>query len=244
LFRFDIVPALPPEATIESATLTLVVTRQPNAGYVPGIFDLYRVLRPWGEGNQTAPEGHSPGLGGPARKDEATWNDRFALTTQRWARPGGEATNDYLATPSASQVIYDVGNSPYTFGPTLEMAADVQLWLRHPETNYGWILICEGESTPFTARRFGSREDTNNAPQLDIEYLLPPRIAQTQAEGGSFKFQFTAEPEQAYTVQYSDSLAPSRWVNLTNIAPASQPVIHIVETPLTGRQRFYRLDTQ
>jgi hypothetical protein len=52
--------------------------------------------------------------------------------------------------------------------------ADVQGWLNNPKSNFGWMLISESEDTRFTARRFGSREDPNNAPLLDVQYVLVP----------------------------------------------------------------------
>ena len=38
--------------------------------------------------------------------------------------------------------------------------------LDDPATNFGWILVCGDELNPDSARRFGSREDSANAPAL------------------------------------------------------------------------------
>ena len=46
----------------------------------------------------------------------------------------------------------------------------MQTWLSNPETNFGWLLISQGEGTAKTARHFGAREDAGNAPRLVIDF--------------------------------------------------------------------------
>jgi hypothetical protein len=36
------------------------------------------------------------------------------------------------------------------------------------------MFMCDDEATPFTARRFGSREDPNASPQLTIQFMAVP----------------------------------------------------------------------
>src|SRR5207244_575593 len=60
---------------------------------------------------------------------------------------------------------------------------DIQTWLDNPASNFGWILISRSEEVSQTARRFGSREDIANAPQLTIEFTTssvntPPKVTQ------------------------------------------------------------------
>ena len=57
------------------------------------------------------------------------------------------------------------------------MVSDVQGWLAGSSSNFGWIFISDDEATPFTARRFGSREDPNAAPQLTVRFELVPEPA-------------------------------------------------------------------
>ena len=51
---------------------------------------------------------------------------------------------------------------------------DLQEWLAHPTSNFGWMFMCDDEATPFTARRFGSHEDPNASPQLTIQFTPVP----------------------------------------------------------------------
>ncbi|MEW6302825.1 MAG: DNRLRE domain-containing protein [Verrucomicrobiota bacterium] len=173
LFRFDLSGAIPSDAVVTSVMLQLEVTRQPVDGFAAATFELHRVLLPWGEGDKVSTP-LAPGLGAPATLNEATWNHRFAGTSETWAAPGGLAGTDFAATASATQVVYDVGNSPYIFGSSAELINDVTYWLANPESNFGWMLVTQNEGVDFTARRFGSREDTVNAPILTIQFEVVP----------------------------------------------------------------------
>ena len=173
LLQFDF-SSIPSDASISSVTLELRVVRDPGCGIENSAFGLYRVLQPWGEG-VNVPVDNAGGLGAPARPNDATWNSRFAGTSQSWAAPGGAPGIDYNAQPSSSAQIFDVGQSPYQFESTLDTVADVQRWLLNPGTNFGWMLISQSEESPFTARRFASREDPlGNSPTLVVDYELVP----------------------------------------------------------------------
>ena len=172
LFRFD-VSSIPTGAQVESVSMVLEVTRQPVDGYAPADFGLHRMLVSWGEGAQTASSPGSPGQGAPAAPGEATWLARFAQTGPNWAAPGGLAGTDFAAASSAGQSVYSVANSPYFFTSS-QLAADVQLWLANPSANFGWMLLANDEGPNFTARRFGSREDAINAPQLLVQFTAVP----------------------------------------------------------------------
>lgn len=172
LFRFD-VSSIPTGSLVESVSLVLEVTRQPVDGYAPADFGLHRMLVSWGEGTQTASNPGSPGQGAPAATGEATWNSPLALTGATWASPGGQSGTDFAAASSAGQSIYSTANSPYFFTSS-QLAADVQLWLDNPSANFGWMLLANDEGPNFTARRFGSREDAINAPQLLVQFTAVP----------------------------------------------------------------------
>jgi hypothetical protein len=172
LFRFD-VSSIPTGAQVSSVSLAFEVTRQPVDGYAPADFGLHRLLVSWGEGVQTTANPGSPGQGAPAAPGEATWLARFAQTGPNWAAPGGLAGTDFVATSSGGQSVYSVANSPYFF-TSAQLAADVQSWLDNPGMNHGWMLLANDEGPNFTARRFGSREDGINAPQLVVQYAAVP----------------------------------------------------------------------
>jgi hypothetical protein len=241
LFRFDIAGQIPAQSKITGAELILDVTHSPRDGFAPADFGLHRLLVPWGEGNKIAVDPTHPGLGAPATTNEATWNDRFAFTTNRWNVPGGAVTNDYSPVVSAQQTIYSLGDSPYTFESTPAMVADVQSWLDNPPTNFGWLLKTLSEVENFTARRFGSLEDANHPPLLVIEFNPPLIIQKPEISGHQIQFLFSAQAGQAYQVEFRDSVSNNGWLTLTNVAaPPTTTDVLILDT-LANAKRFYRV---
>src|SRR5260221_114502 len=119
------------------------------------------------------------------------------------------------------------------------MVADVQGWLDSPQTNFGWLLKTLSEVENFTARRFGSREDTNHPPLLVLEFTAPPIIQQPEISGDQFKFLFSAQAGQAYQVEFRDSFSNNGWLTLPNVpAPATTSDVLVVDS-ISSVQRFY-----
>lgn len=243
VLRFDLAGQIHAGAKILSADLVVEVTRQPKDGYSPGAFELHRLLQPWGEGDKTFSDPRSPGLGAPTATNEATWVFRFAYTTNVWAIPGGAAGIDYIPEISSSETIYNVGDSPYRFGSTPRMVADVQSWLDDPATNFGWLLKTTDELTRFTARRFGSREDPDTAPKLIIEFTVPLRITGAKKHGSEFILQFSAQTGKTYAVQARDTFAHGEWTTLTNFVSPADADVTFTNTTSTAQQ-FYRVSEQ
>jgi hypothetical protein len=241
LFRFDFAGRIPRGCRVAKVDLVLEVTGQPKEEQMSSSFGLHRVLQPWGEGDKSSPDPNHPGLAAPATSGEATWNHRFAFTTNTWTIPGGGATNDYVPEVSAETFVYGLGDSPYRFFSTSRLVADVQAWVDDPATNFGWMLICRSEEANFTARRFASREDTGRAPYLELEYV-PPKIDFPAATNGQFNFSFAVQSNQTYAVEFRPSLAPlDIWSTLTNFAAQPASTNLVVSDPITNGQRFYRL---
>ena len=159
LLAFDVAGALPAGATIDSAELTLEMSRT-NSG--PQTVQLRRVLSDWGEGASDA--SGEEGGGAPSAPGDATWLHTF-FPSDFWLSAGG----DFDFTASASQSIDQIGT--YTWGSTPELVADVQGWLDDPATNFGWLLL-GNELAAGTAKRFNSRENSLPAsgPELTIEF--------------------------------------------------------------------------
>jgi hypothetical protein len=175
LFNFAGIPA---NATITSVDLSLVVIRQPTESPTSSAFSLFRVLRPWGEGTKThdgtPDQPISPGLGNPATAGEATWNERMQGIAP-WAAPGGAIGIDFSAGISGEADIGGGGTGDYRFEFQPGMVADVQYWLEHPESNFGWMLLTESESTRHTARSFASHEDPyGQGPLLNVTFEVVP----------------------------------------------------------------------
>lgn len=236
LYQFDSA-GLPANAVIQSVVLELSVTRQPGDDLANSAFGVHRMLRPWGEGNKIAIS--VPGQGVAADAGEATWLCAF-YPTNAWTSPGGEPGVDFVSAESSFQDIRGAGES-YRLESTPELVADVQDWVSNPSSNFGWMLICDDEGTPFTARHFGSREDPDAHPNLEIQYLVPPRIDSAQRTGNQFNLTFTTWPGQTYTVESRASSSSGVWQTLTNVGTVTNATQVLIVDTVAGPQRFYRV---
>lgn len=172
LLLFNISGALPVNATVTSASLQITVTATP-AGGANSTFDLEPVTSAWGEG-----DGSDRGGGSLATSGQASWNDNEGPGSP-WGTPGG----DFTGVPVASTFITSDGT--YLFASTPAMVSSVQDWLAHPNSNFGWILLSESESTLTSIRRFASREDPNTPPTLVLQYNVPEPGAASLLAGGA-----------------------------------------------------------
>ena len=222
LIRFDFNGQIPPGSQIKSVALTLTVAKVPLGG-VNSIFELRRVLRTWNE-------------------CQATWNIRAGVT-EFWSAPGAVAPTDFSSGISATQFV--AGLSSYSFGSTTNLVADVQAWLDNPQTNFGWIVLTQREDLGKTARRFASREGGAAGPSLIVEYTVsqaqPPRLSQTTLLGDQVTFQFGAEAQRAYVVEFNDTMGSTNWLTLTNIIAQPGPTNITVFDSASASQRFYRV---
>jgi hypothetical protein len=124
------------------------------------------------------------------------------------------------------------------------LVADVTTWVRSATNNFGWMLLCDDESSNFTARRFSTREDTFNSPPfLELHYLVPPRIDSIQHYGGQCNLSFLAWAGQGYVVEYRDSFTTGNWQPLARVSPFAQDTHILVVDTTRAPQRFYRLNT-
>lgn len=235
LVQFDLGP-IPAGSVITSATFTVWCVGVPTDGPAGSIFDLHRVLKSWGEGSELATVG--AGRGSPASTNEATWNDRFAFANAPWSLPGAEADVDYASASSAEKFISDASAYDFRFGT---LAQDTQYWLDNPQSNFGWMLRTRDESQISTARRFGSREDPDNTPTLDLGFIPATHIDAPTIASNQLTFSFVAFAQQNYAVEFSDTLGAT-WNVLTNI-PAQPAQTNItVSDALLNSQRFYRVN--
>jgi hypothetical protein len=157
LLHFDVAGALPPNAVVAHASLTLHMS-QSNSG--PVDVAIYRVRTDWGEGSSFS----TGSQGAPAEGSDATWLHTFYDDTF-WRHPGG----DFVALRSATTSV----GSPGFYSWNGKLRRDVRRWARAPEQNFGWMLIGD-EVTPFSSKRFDSRENTAAElhPRLRITYWL------------------------------------------------------------------------
>ena len=161
LLSFDIAGAVPSDATITGATLTLNMSRTISGGTD---VSLHRLTQDWGTGTSDA--AGREGRGAPATPGDATWLHTFSPDTE-WNTAGGDFVD------LASDTISVSGNGSYTWGAGGELVADVTSWLQDPAANFGWILIGD-ESATRTAKRFdsGNHSSASNRPSLNIVFEL------------------------------------------------------------------------
>lgn len=161
--RFDL-SGIPAGVTVSSVQVRLSLTRS-NSGSVFG--SLYRVSGAWGEGTSDA--GIPGGSGAPATAGDPTWTMRVYPETP-WASLGG----DTAALPSATTLL---GSSlvDYLWTTTPSLVSDVQGWIDLPATNFGWQLRMDESQIAPTAKRFGSREQSDGSlwPILIVTYDDP-----------------------------------------------------------------------
>jgi len=165
LLRFDIGAAVPAGSTINGAELSVFVNQSGLFASASDVFSLHRLTADWGEGTAVC----ATGTGVPAEPGDATWSYRFHDTVT-WTTPGG----DFVTSASATIAMPLLETA--TFGPTSQMAADVQAWLDAPASNFGWTIL-GAESQDRTARRMLSREEQEeigDAPQLRVAFTPPP----------------------------------------------------------------------
>jgi hypothetical protein len=164
LLRFDL-SGIPSGSTVNSALLSLSLTRVPP-GTLPAVnFSLMPMTAAWGEGTSDA--GEPGGNGILATAGDPTWTRRVFPATP-WATAGG----DFSGTASA--VVSANGLGRYQWGPGPSMVSAVQTWVDAPGGNFGWMLIADETAGELTARRFASREatDASTRPTLVIDYTL------------------------------------------------------------------------
>jgi hypothetical protein len=216
LLRFDL-PPIPPNPVIHSARLQLTVTRVPRSP-ANSDFSLHRMLRSWAA--------------------DASWTS--ATAGSLWASPGIGSGSDFAATASATRFVS--GGGPYDFGPSPELTADILSWISDPPSNHGWLLKSENESSPQTARHFGSSESPQ-APRLLLDYSTPaprPVLTNPQLVGGALTFQFTGAPGWIYRVESQTGLSGA-WNTVTNAeaGAATNPIV--ITVPHQPAGRFYRV---
>lgn len=235
LVLFDLA-ALPTNAVVSSAALTFKVVKA-SSGAVNSTFEIRRVLVDWAEGTKGST---GSGTGSAATAGESSWNSRGPGS---WSVPGGAVGSDFATATSATQPL---AGTSLAFASEPGVVADVQAWLSDPAQNHGWVLLSQAETTPLTARRFGSRETAGSEPTLVIEYSVPsaptpPQLVGPQKVGDQLQLQFAAEPGPSYTVEFTTALPSANWEILTNFAAAGVAHTNTMLDALTEPQRFYRV---
>ena len=206
VMEFDIAGNVPAGSIIQSATLTLTMSRTKVGAMT---FNLHRLNSEWGEGTSNADAQEGGGIA--ATTNDATWIHTF-YPGSLWSTAGGDFSTTVSGTASVG------GNGSYGWGSTAQMVADVQGWLNNPASNHGWIL--KGPEGVRSAKRFNSRENTSAAtrPALVIAFVSGgPTIFNWIGtdSGGSFHDSANWDTNQAPS-------SSTDIVNLINTGPTNQ----------------------
>lgn len=226
LYRFDLDGKIPPGAKVTAVRLHISLVFHPPG---PGsTYQLHRLRKDWGEGNKTL----FGRLAEPATAGEATWNAP-KHGGPGWALPGASSAEDAVLEPSSSVAMGGFGQ--YIFPSTSALIADVENWLVNPGSNFGWLMRSDAESTPQTARRFGSRLSGLFAPSLEITYEPNGlRIVEVRAEGAEIFIRWSGGTGP-YRVQRADSVEGT-------FEFAMEPTVEFsVRLPKQGAAGFYRV---
>ena len=158
--NFGAAIALPPNATITNAVLTLTNTAG-GGGTQP--VAVHRLLADWGEGTSDA--GGQEDTGAAATPGDATWSDRVYPGTL-WSTTGG----DFDPVASATANVANEGT--YNFS-SAALIANVQAWVDNPSSEFGWVIV-GNEAVINTSKRFASRQNgtTTSWPKLSISYSV------------------------------------------------------------------------
>ena len=160
VLAFDL-SVIPSNATVISATLSLFMSHTAQPTQQVDI-SLHRALRDWGEGASDA--GDPGGSGTQSQPGDATWIHTF-YDTIFWTNAGG----DFSSGSSATTTVMAQDTTYVWSGPFL--TSDVQAWVANGATNFGWVILGnEADST--SAKRFNSRENLSNPPQLTVTYQI------------------------------------------------------------------------
>jgi hypothetical protein len=225
VLKFDVASYIPSGSTITSATLRLTMTDDSTSMQ---IVTLYRLLKNWGEGTSGGTIGGSPATAG-----SATWLHTF-YSTNSWTSAG----SDYSTEPSADA--FTVGVGTYTFN-TAELVADIQTWLDHPSSNFGW-MVKGGES--YGASQFDSRENstTENRPTLEVGFEpLPPTLNLRRMANADMKCSWESILGAVYQLEYAVNLKGSQsWVSLGTYT-ASNLAASVTDTNHAPAHRIYRV---
>ena len=217
LIRFDL-SSLPKKTVVKTVRLKLRTVREPSIPF-DSLFSIYRVFRHW--------------------NDSATWLNRVEAIP--WSMPGGAVGTDYDAKPSAAVPVERLGW--YEFGPTAELNADVQLWIDSPESNHGWMIISDAESTGRSARHFGSSE-SSTPPELIIDGMRLPRAPALKVvahDSEQLRLKFSAEPGGIYDLEERSQLSNAAWELRSSIAAPRTATELEINVPTTANQSFFRI---
>ena len=177
LIEFNIPAFVPAGATITGASLSLVLGQVAGADTTPRTIGLFDVTTNWAGGTNGTTGHPGPGFGGTGQGfapniGDATWNFSQFNTTA-WNTPGG----DFSSTESAATAVSQSLNTPYVWGSTAQMVADVQGWLDGSLPNFGWLLKNDSEGSPTTFRAFytaegaAEQEVPDFAPLLTVDFV-------------------------------------------------------------------------
>ena len=216
LIEFELGDSIPATSVVDAVILELTVQKP---GQTAAVLSLRRLERDWSEGGTLT----SQGRGRPAQTGDVTWSHRSFNSSDKWNKEGG----DFVGI-SVTATVSGTGTVSWS---SSQMAADVQMWLDDPGSNFGWILL-GSESTEGSAKGFASSEGPSAfRPKLTIEFSpappAPPEIVE-HPESQSVK----VGKEVTFSVQTAGEVDAFGWFK-DGLALAGETAAELVLLDLT-----------
>ena len=211
LVRFDFAGKIPPDAVVNSATLTLHIVVDHGGSPSPSV-DLHRLLKPWIEGSKSGGASGGGSIGAPASSGEPTWNRRAHPNTT-WGTPGAQGSADYVSTASTSGRVAS-GQILFT---NAGLVADLQSFVSNGATNFGWLIKNQSETTS-GARRIGSRENISSSPTLVVNFTVPQTAPLTIASSSPLPNGTVGVP-YSFTMTATNGTPPLSWSVISGTPP-------------------------
>jgi hypothetical protein len=108
-------------------------------------------------------------------------------------------------------------------------------------TNMQFIVSATAASTTL---QFGARDDPAafGLDDVSVQPITPPSYQSVTQSGGLINFTWSSLPGLVYQVQYTDTLSPANWNNLSDAITATGYTITASDNLASATQRFYRVE--
>lgn len=176
------------------------------------------------------------------------------LWTNRYNGPGNSTDQAYAVAVDSIGDVFVTGSS-FGSGGVADYAtvaysgAGAPLWTNRyndpgNQTDRALALAVDGGGNVFvTGLSYGSPASTFDFATIKYTAIALPPLAlmQSSAANGEFRFQFNADSNLTYAVEFSDVLNSTNWMTLTNITAQATNIAVI--NAITNNARFYRVRT-
>jgi hypothetical protein len=110
---------------------------------------------------------------------------------------------------------------------------------------FGWtnMQFIVSATAPSATLQFGVRDDPAalGLDDVSVQPITAPSFLSVTQSAGAIYFTWSSLPGLVYQVQYTDTLSPASWINLSGAITATSNIIATSENVASASQRFYRV---